>query len=103
MHVAAPVRTLARSRTVTMAFTITAILTICTHGQTQPDPSGPRTCVSTLLTDDANVGGMAIEGIKNVTAAIRSNGFWNNSLIIFSADNGGIGQCERAHTYPPLP
>lgn len=40
----------------------------------------------------ANMLHLLDDGIRNVTAAIRSAGLWNNSLIIFSADNGGIGQ-----------
>lgn len=30
------------------------------------------------------------EGMKNVTAAIRAKGLWENGLMIVSADNGGV-------------
>ena len=29
------------------------------------------------------------DGIGNVTAALKAAGMWDNTLVVFSADNGG--------------
>ena len=40
-------------------------------------------------------------GIANVTAALKARGFWDNTLLIFFADNGGgMGGSEPSNNYP---
>lgn len=36
--------------------------------------------------------------IANVTQALKDTGHWNNTLIIFSSDNGG--PIDHANNYP---
>ena len=36
-------------------------------------------------------------GVSNVTAALRSQGMWMNTLMLFTADNGGIGKFGNNH------
>jgi arylsulfatase I/J len=45
------------------------------------------------------------DGINNVTNAIKVGNLWDNTLLIFSADNGGIGPANnhplRGHKHDP--
>ena len=45
----------------------------------------------------ANMLNMLDSGMKNVTAALKSTGMWANTLLVFSADNGGIGKFGNNH------
>lgn len=46
----------------------------------------------------ANMLHLLDESVANVTAALVGTGMWNNTLIVFSADNGGIG--KFGNNYP---
>lgn len=39
-------------------------------------------------------------GIKNLTAALRSKGMWDNTILMLSADNGGDNPVGKASNYP---
>lgn len=40
-------------------------------------------------------------GIANVTAALKAKGMWNDTLVVFFADNGGgMGGTEPSNNYP---
>merc|ERR1719433_43750 len=40
-------------------------------------------------------------GIANVTATLKSRGMWNNTLVVFFADNGGgMNGDEPSNNYP---
>lgn len=39
----------------------------------------------------ANMLHMLDSGVANVTAALSEKGMWSTTLLLFSADNGGIG------------
>lgn len=54
----------------------------------------------------ANMLDMLDSGLGNVTAALKHAGYWNNTLLVFSADNGGIGALGnnyplRGHKHDP--
>merc|ERR1711971_144869 len=40
---------------------------------------------------------MLDQAVMNVTAALKSRGLWDNTLLVFSADNGGVGQFGNNH------
>ena len=45
-------------------------------------------------------------GLHNVSAALTSEGMWENTLLVFSADNGGVGSLGnnpplRGHKHDP--
>jgi arylsulfatase A-like enzyme len=53
------------------------------------------------------------DGVRNVTAALKSSGLWENTLLLLSADNGGdcekssgdcehSGNCQQASNWPLL-
>ena len=39
----------------------------------------------------ANMLAMLDAGVGNIAAALKARGMWDNTLLLFSADNGGIG------------
>ena len=45
----------------------------------------------------ANMLAVVDDGIRNITTALRSTGRWNNTLIVVTADNGGI---SKGNNYP---
>ncbi len=45
----------------------------------------------------ANMLHMLDSGLANVTAALSTKGMWSNTLLLFSADNGGIGGVGNNH------
>ena len=54
----------------------------------------------------ANMLHMLDVGTMNVTNALKQAGFWENTLFLFSADNGGIGKFGnnyplRGHKHDP--
>jgi len=53
----------------------------------------------------ANMLHMLDEGVGNITAALKAQGMWDNTLLLFSADNGGIGKGNnhplRGHKHDP--
>lgn len=44
-------------------------------------------------------------GVGNITAALKDQGMWNDTLLLFTADNGGIGKGNnhplRGHKHDP--
>lgn len=41
------------------------------------------------------------DGIRNLTQALKRNQMWDNTLIIFTADNGGgMGGNQPSNDYP---
>ena len=40
---------------------------------------------------------MLDSGVANVTAALTARGLWANTLLLFTADNGGIGGVGNNH------
>lgn len=53
----------------------------------------------------ANMISMLDSAVANLTKALEDNGLWDNTLIVFSADNGGIGLGNnyplRGHKHDP--
>jgi arylsulfatase A-like enzyme len=45
----------------------------------------------------ANMLHMLDSGVANVTAALTARGLWANTLLLFTADNGGIGGVGNNH------
>lgn len=45
----------------------------------------------------ANMLDMLDSGLANVSAALTSEGMWSDTLLVFSADNGGVGALGNNH------
>jgi arylsulfatase A-like enzyme len=50
-----------------------------------------------LCTDQLLVFPVLDSGLHNVSAALTSSGMWENTLMVFTADNGGVGALGNNH------
>eukprot|EP01050_Picozoa_sp_SAG11_P006859 SAG11_NODE_552_length_8583_cov_3.699081_3_plen_97_part_00 len=67
----------------------------CTTGIDPPprpgmDPSTEQQQYQHARCDYGSMLKVVDAGMRNVTAAIRANGLWEDGLMIVSADNGGV-------------
>ena len=69
------------------------------HAPNQAPPDWELNNYSTFAAGNtyANMLHMLDEGCANVTAALRQRSFWDNTLLLFTADNGGIGGVGNNH------
>lgn len=75
----------------------------CDHHYHRSTTAASSTCRHTCRRQYEAMVGFVDETVGNLTSLLQAKGWWNDTLMIFTADNGGsIGTDENAASNYPL-